>query len=66
MLYQLAFKELSIFVQEYNTVLHKASGAGHTAVITLLLDHGLDIHTVAEVCTYVGNTLSHSTVVLCI
>ena len=45
------FLELSICVQEYNTVLHKASGAGHTAVITLLLDHGIDIHEVAEVRT---------------
>ena len=31
------------------TALHKASGAGQTAVITLLLDHGADVHAVTEV-----------------
>ena len=31
------------------TALHMASGAGQTAVVTLLLDHGADVHAVAEV-----------------
>ena len=31
------------------TVLHRASGAGQTALITLLLDHGADVHALGEV-----------------
>ena len=31
------------------TALHVASGAGQSAVVTSLLDHGADIHAVAEV-----------------
>ena len=31
------------------TALHKASGAGQTAVITVLLDHGADVHSVTGV-----------------
>ena len=31
------------------TALHKASSAGQTAVVTLLLDHGADIHAATEV-----------------
>ena len=39
--------------------LHVASAAGQTAVVTLLLDHGADIHVKNEVgcveyCTYIG------------
>ena len=36
-------------IQDGETALHKASGGGHTAVITLLLDHGADVHVVTEV-----------------
>ena len=36
-------------IQWGETALHKASGAGQTAVITLLLDHGADVHAVDEV-----------------
>ena len=31
------------------TALHKASAAGQTAVVTLLLDHGADVHAATEV-----------------
>ena len=37
------------FVQNGVTVLHWASGAGPTALVTLLLDHGADVHAVDEV-----------------
>ena len=36
-------------VQDGKTVLHWASGAGQTALVTLLLDHGADVHAVDEV-----------------
>ena len=31
------------------TALHKASSAGQTAVVTLLLDYGADVHATTEV-----------------
>ena len=37
------------FIQYGGTALHKASGADQTAVVTLLLDHGADVHAVDEV-----------------
>ena len=48
------------------TALQRASGAGQTAVVTLLLDHGADVHVVDVVgnCgTALGvffNSFSHS------
>ena len=36
-------------IQDGFTALHTASGAGQTAVVTLLLDHGADVHEVTEV-----------------
>ena len=36
-------------IQDGETALHKASGSGQTAVVTLLLDHGADVHAVTEV-----------------
>ena len=36
-------------VQNGETPLHRASGAGQTALVTLLLDHGADVHAVGEV-----------------
>ena len=41
-----------IFYIQYD--LHKASGAGQTAVVTLLLDHGADVHAVNESIERVG------------
>ena len=38
-----------ISIQNGGTALHKASGAGQTAVVTLLLGHGADVHAVTEV-----------------
>ena len=35
--------------QDGETVLHKASITGQTAVVTLLLDHGADVHAGTEV-----------------
>ena len=41
---------LRIFtVQDGETLLHKASRAGQTAGVTLLLDYGTDIHATAKV-----------------
>ena len=36
-------------IQDGETALHHASGAGLTAVVTLLLDHGADVHAVTRV-----------------
>ena len=36
-------------IQDGETALHLASGAGQTAVVTLILDHGADLHAVTEV-----------------
>ena len=33
-------------IQWSRTALHEASGAGHAAVVTLLLDRGADVHAV--------------------
>ena len=37
-------------IQLSESPLHMASGEGQTAVVTLLLDHGADVHAVTEVC----------------
>ena len=44
------------------TALHDASDAGQTAVVTLLLDHGADLHTVDVVgdCSTALGTLIFS------
>ena len=33
-----------LFSQDGDTLLHRASGRGQTAVVSLLLDHGADVH----------------------
>ena len=41
---------LYIFSIQYGmTALHMASNTGRTAIVTLLLDHGADVHVVTEV-----------------
>ena len=39
-------------VQYGETALHKVSGAGQTAVVTLLLYHGADVHALTKVDDY--------------
>ena len=39
---------MSFFIQDGKNALHMASIAGHTKIISLLLDHGADIHEVDE------------------
>ena len=39
-------------IQNGETALHRASSAGETAVVTLLLDHGADLHAVTEVSDF--------------
>lgn len=43
-----ACKLLSFYYLQFfgRTALHRASGANQTAVVTLLLDHGADVHAV--------------------
>ena len=40
---------LYVSIKHGETALHVASGAGQSAVITSLLDHGADVHAVTEV-----------------
>ena len=42
---------LYVSIKYGKTALHVASGAGQSAVITLLLDHGADVHTVTDCST---------------
>ena len=49
-------------IQDGETALHKASGAGQTAVVKLLLDRGADVHAVTKVgdCSTTLGVFSHS------
>ena len=40
---------LYFLYQDGETALYKASCAGQTAVVTVLLDHGADVHAVSRV-----------------
>ena len=40
---------LYVSIKYGETALHVASGAGQSAVVTLLLDHGADVHAGTEV-----------------
>ena len=44
---------LYVSIKYAETALHVASGAGQSAVVTLLLDHRADIHAVTEEVTVV-------------
>ena len=37
------------YLQDHETALHQASNAGHTAVVSFLLDHGGEVHAVDKV-----------------
>ena len=43
---------LYVSIKYGETALHVASGAGQSAVVTSLLDHGADVHAVTEVGDY--------------
>ena len=53
-------------IQHGETALHKASGAGQTAVVTSLLDRGADVHAVTVVgdCSTALGVFSNKTLIV--
>ena len=45
----LRYAHVHVSIKYGETALHVASGAGQSAVVTSLLDHGADVHAVTEV-----------------
>ena len=47
---------VSVCIQNDSTPLHEASGAGHAAIVQLLLIHGADLHAEDRVIKYTIST----------